>query len=113
MMIVVWCNGSTTGFGSVCRGSNPRTTTHNKRMYLNSRFRCILLLLYAYCYGNKDILRQGVSFCYLLLYSYCYGNKDILRQGVSFYYLLLYAYCYVCKDILRHRERAIWRYLTI
>ena len=25
--IVVWCNGSTTGFGSVCRGSNPRTTT--------------------------------------------------------------------------------------
>ena len=26
-MIVVWCNGSTTGFGSVCRGSNPRTTT--------------------------------------------------------------------------------------
>ena len=27
LLIVVWCNGSTTGFGSVCRGSNPRTTT--------------------------------------------------------------------------------------
>ena len=24
--IVVWCNGSTTGFGSVCPGSNPGTT---------------------------------------------------------------------------------------
>jgi hypothetical protein len=27
--IVVWCNGSTTGFGSVCRGSNPRTNAFN------------------------------------------------------------------------------------
>ena len=27
--IVSWCNGSTTVFGSVCRGSNPRETTHN------------------------------------------------------------------------------------
>ena len=26
-MIVSWCNGSTTGFGSVCRGSNPLETT--------------------------------------------------------------------------------------
>ena len=25
--IVSWCNGSTTVFGSVCRGSNPRETT--------------------------------------------------------------------------------------
>ena len=24
--IVLWCNGSTTGFGSVCPGSNPGTT---------------------------------------------------------------------------------------
>lgn len=24
---VLWCNGSTTDFGSVCRGSNPRRTT--------------------------------------------------------------------------------------
>ena len=26
MRIVLWCNGSTTGFGSVCPGSNPGTT---------------------------------------------------------------------------------------
>ena len=25
--IVLWCNGSTTGFGSVCQGSNPCKTT--------------------------------------------------------------------------------------
>ena len=27
MMIGLWCNGSTTGFGSVCLGSNPGRTT--------------------------------------------------------------------------------------
>ena len=26
-VIVLWCNGSTTGFGSVCGGSNPPRTT--------------------------------------------------------------------------------------
>ena len=25
--LVSWCNGSTTGFGSVCQGSNPCETT--------------------------------------------------------------------------------------
>ena len=29
--IVLWCNGSTTGFGSVCLGSNPGRTTQKKR----------------------------------------------------------------------------------
>ena len=29
--IVLWCNGSTTGFGSVCGGSNPPRTTCMKR----------------------------------------------------------------------------------
>ena len=28
MRIVSWCNGSTTGFGSVCSGSNPLRTTY-------------------------------------------------------------------------------------
>ena len=28
--IVLWCNGSTTVFGSVCLGSNPGKTTHRK-----------------------------------------------------------------------------------
>lgn len=27
LRIVSWCNGSTTVFGTVCRGSNPRETT--------------------------------------------------------------------------------------
>ena len=27
--IAVWCNGSTTDFGSVCGGSNPLTATIN------------------------------------------------------------------------------------
>lgn len=30
MRIVSWCNGSTTVFGTVCRGSNPRETTNPK-----------------------------------------------------------------------------------
>ena len=29
--IVLWCNGSTTGFGSVCLGSNPGRTTQKRR----------------------------------------------------------------------------------
>ena len=28
--IGLWCNGSTTGFGSVCPGSNPGNPTKNK-----------------------------------------------------------------------------------
>ena len=28
LAIVQWCNGSTTGFGSVCGGSNPPWTTY-------------------------------------------------------------------------------------
>jgi hypothetical protein len=27
----LWCNGSTTGFGSVCPGSNPGSPTDKKR----------------------------------------------------------------------------------
>ena len=27
-MIGLWCNGSTTGFGSVCLGSNPGSSTN-------------------------------------------------------------------------------------
>ena len=29
--IVQWCNGSTTGFGSVCGGSNPPWTTFTEK----------------------------------------------------------------------------------
>lgn len=37
MVIVPWCNGSTTDFGSVCLGSNPGGTTKNpahRRVFL-------------------------------------------------------------------------------
>ena len=30
----LWCNGSTTGFGSVCPGSNPGSPTTNQRKAL-------------------------------------------------------------------------------
>ncbi len=33
--IVQWCNGSTTGFGSVCGGSNPPWTTKNYSLKTN------------------------------------------------------------------------------
>ena len=36
MRIVLWCNGSTTGFGSVCPGSNPGRTT--KKSVLRTDF---------------------------------------------------------------------------
>lgn len=32
--IVSWCNGSTTVFGSVCRGSNPRETTLRRKLLI-------------------------------------------------------------------------------
>ena len=31
-MDVQWCNGSTTGFGSVCGGSNPPWTTKSQAL---------------------------------------------------------------------------------
>lgn len=40
--IVLWCNGSTTGFGSVCGGSNPPRTTFKET--LSSLLFCL------YCY---------------------------------------------------------------
>ena len=41
MMIGLWCNGSTTGFGSVCPGSNPGSPTKKE-----SEFLLALFLLY-------------------------------------------------------------------
>ena len=34
---VLWCNGSTTGFGSVCRGSNPLGTTIISNTEINNQ----------------------------------------------------------------------------
>ena len=39
LMIGLWCNGSTTGFGSVCPGSNPGSPTLKKsRSFLRDFF---------------------------------------------------------------------------
>ena len=35
--IVLWCNGSTTVFGSVCGGSNPPGTTEKALLFLRSK----------------------------------------------------------------------------
>jgi hypothetical protein len=32
LRIELWCNGSTTDFGSVCLGSNPSSSTTNKNL---------------------------------------------------------------------------------
>ena len=37
-MFGLWCNGSTTGFGSVCPGSNPGSPTTNQRKALRNNF---------------------------------------------------------------------------
>ena len=38
--IVLWCNGSTTVFGSVCGGSNPPGTTEKPRPNIWARLFC-------------------------------------------------------------------------
>ncbi len=35
--IASWCNGSTTDFGSACRGSNPREATMKNPNYLKQK----------------------------------------------------------------------------
>ena len=46
--IVLWCNGSTTGFGSVCLGSNPgRTTQEVKEKKKSSIYDWWFLFLYT------------------------------------------------------------------
>ena len=42
--IVLWCNGSTTVFGSVCPGSNPGKTTERKpQLNVNQRVEAFFL----------------------------------------------------------------------
>ena len=45
MKFGLWCNGSTTGFGSVCPGSNPGNPTNNQRKALRDN----LLGLFYFC----------------------------------------------------------------
>ena len=47
---VQWCNGSTTGFGSVCGGSNPPWTTFTEKksgaihsFFINNDYLCSII----------------------------------------------------------------------
>ena len=46
LMFGLWCNGSTTGFGSVCPGSNPGSPT----LKALKKFFSELFFLYTLCY---------------------------------------------------------------
>ena len=52
-LIVLWCNGSTTGFGSVCSGSNPLRTTEKEKQYVNSCFSFSFLIAFG---GKREII---------------------------------------------------------
>ena len=46
IMIGLWCNGSTTGFGSVCPGSNPGSPTKKEsEFFTRSLFLCTRTLV--------------------------------------------------------------------
>ena len=50
--IVLWCNGSTTVFGSVSGGSNPPGTTQKRRK--------ILISFGAFCFSMFLVLPQNL-----------------------------------------------------
>ena len=73
--IVLWCNGSTTGFGSVCGGSNPPRTTFVKRGSSSKEW---LPLLRLYISGTQSLTH---FFCTHFLHTYhpmCARQKLLL-----------------------------------
>ena len=50
----LWCNGSTTGFGSVCPGSNPGSPTTNQRKALRDSLLGLSYFLRAQKRAQKD-----------------------------------------------------------
>ena len=61
----LWCNGSTTGFGSVCLGSNPgKPTTKRGSIIIGPFFVYILLIYYTIgvigAYWSKLVHKIGV-----------------------------------------------------
>ena len=51
LMIGLWCNGSTTGFGSVCPGSNPGSPTRKSSTnYIVELFRLFMLILFSFLF---------------------------------------------------------------
>ena len=47
-MIGLWCNGSTTGFGSVCPGSNPGSPTNYLLKIKAHQIACLT----GFCYSG-------------------------------------------------------------
>ena len=67
-MDVQWCNGSTTGFGSVCGGSNPPWTTFTKKksgvihsFFINYDYLCTNKLLKQFTMQNLFSLEGKVA----------------------------------------------------
>ena len=62
-MIGLWCNGSTTGFGSVCPGSNPGSPTKESgnALSVSTLFLCGLQRLLA---GGYNAFLTKTAFTY-------------------------------------------------
>ena len=75
-MIVQWCNGSTTGFGSVCGGSNPPWTTILKPRDIC--FKCKRLKISTF-----HILTNITGFHLIKKVDESYHVKDTSDQFVS------------------------------
>ena len=58
-MIGLWCNGSTTGFGSVCPGSNPGNPT--RKSPANIVCGAFSLLVSSLMKGVPEILRYALD----------------------------------------------------
>ena len=80
----VWCNGSTTDFGSVCSGSNPLTST-NANVVVNIvivQFKCHIYNLNIVYFVNSLASDSRAIFVYEHLISGCKSKKvqDILHE---------------------------------
>ena len=70
-MIGLWCNGSTTGFGSVCPGSNPGSPTKKESEFFTrslSLCLCSLCLLrgLGVCSNCSDIINCSIHSVHFL-----------------------------------------------
>ena len=81
--IVLWCNGSTTGFGSVCGGSNPPRTTKRSLSQGELLFLCLFLRKILACVhliktGSPDISRGKLFDSIENLYLCAMNNQGLL-----------------------------------
>ena len=69
----LWCNGSTTGFGSVCLGSNPGSPTQETLRKASAGF----LALQGVRYGSTGE-NQGITFPEKSIFTYVsLGSRSI------------------------------------